>query len=138
MPARSPVRISSLDASAWNGADGVVVENFLWDATADAAVTTTDTTLSDTRASWITDEWIGEVVAAGGKTLTVTSNTATVLTGASWSGGGNPGSSVSYRMDKGLDDDNTTSGIIKQGGKPRKLDRANVWRPACGSFMSTA
>jgi hypothetical protein len=59
--------------------------------TANAAVTTTNTTLTDTREAWTTDEWIGETVTCNSKTMTVTGNTATVLTGTSWSGGGNPG-----------------------------------------------
>jgi len=59
--------------------------------TADAAVTTTNTTLTDTRAAWTTDEWIGYDVRCNGKSMLVTGNTATVLTGASWNGGTNPG-----------------------------------------------
>ncbi|KKM95068.1 hypothetical protein LCGC14_1191950 [marine sediment metagenome] len=66
--------------------------------TANAAVTTTNTTLTDTREAWTTDEWIGDVVTCNSKTMTVTGNTAAVLTGASWSGGGNPGDGNSWIM----------------------------------------
>jgi hypothetical protein len=70
--------------------------------TADGAVTTDDTTLTDTRESlhWIVDEWVGFVVTCNGKTMTVTSNTTTALTGASWSGGGNPGNGNSWTLDE--------------------------------------
>lgn len=59
--------------------------------TADVAVTTTNTTLTDTREAWVTNQWIGATVTCNGKTMVVTLNDATTLTGASWSGGGNPG-----------------------------------------------
>lgn len=135
MAARDPVRISSLDASDWNAVDGVVVENFLWFATAAAAVSTTDTTLTDTRAVWITDEWAGVVVSAGGKTMSVTSNTGTVLTGASWSGGGNPGNNVSYKLDKGLAD-NLTVNVVKQGKAPD--DIIKIWYDLDPDGLSTS
>ncbi len=61
-------------------------------------VTTANTTLTDTRRSWITDEHIGDVVTCNGKTMTVTGNTGSVLTGASWSGGGNPGNGYPYSI----------------------------------------
>jgi hypothetical protein len=35
--------------------------------------------------------YVGGVVSCNGKTMTITSNKATVLTGSAWSGGGNPG-----------------------------------------------
>jgi hypothetical protein len=66
---------------------------------AGAAVTTTNTTLADTRQSWITNEWVGSIVTCNAKTMTVTSNTATTLTGASWSGGGNPGNGNAWTLD---------------------------------------
>lgn len=57
----------------------------------------TDTTLTDSGKSWITDVFVGKTVLCNGKTMTVTSNTATVLTGTGgWSGGGNPGSPHDY------------------------------------------
>ena len=61
-----------------------------------ANVTTTATTLTDTDESMTIDEWIGYTVYAGGQTLDVTSNTATVLTGTGgWSyGGSGPGAVV--------------------------------------------
>ncbi len=55
--------------------------------TADAAVSATATTLTETRAAWTTNEFVGATVTCNAKTMVVTSNTATVLTGASWTGG---------------------------------------------------
>lgn len=57
------------------------------------------TTMTDTAKTWTTSQWVGAVVTCNGKTLTVTSNTATVLTGsAGWSGGGNPGAPFAYTI----------------------------------------
>ncbi len=65
--------------------------------TANAAVTTTDTTLTDTRLAMIQSSRISGTVTCNGKTLTITSNTETTLTGtAGWSGGGNPGNGNSW------------------------------------------
>lgn len=61
-------------------------------------VTTTDTTLTDARRAWATDEHVGDVVTCNSKTMTVTGNTATILTGASWSGGSNPGNGHPYSI----------------------------------------
>jgi hypothetical protein len=66
--------------------------------TANVAVTTTDTTLVDTRLAMTTDQYIGYTVTCDGKTLTVTGNDATTFTGASWSGGGNPGDGDSWTV----------------------------------------
>lgn len=55
--------------------------------TADAAVTTAATYLDDSRLAMVVDEWVGATVTADGKTLVVTSNTATRFTGSSWTGG---------------------------------------------------
>lgn len=66
--------------------------------TANAAVTTTDTTLVDTRLNMETDAWVDGVITCNGKTMTVTSNSATTFTGASWSGGANPGNGNSYSI----------------------------------------
>ena len=61
-----------------------------------ANVTTTATTLTDTDETLTVNAWIGYTVYAGGQTLDVTSNTATVLTGTGgWSyGGSGPGAVV--------------------------------------------
>lgn len=61
-----------------------------------ANVTTTATTLTDTDETMTVNAWIGYTVYAGGQTLDVTSNTATVLTGTGgWSyGGAGPGAVV--------------------------------------------
>ena len=59
--------------------------------TANVAVTSTNTTLADTRLALTASAYIGATVTCNGKTMVVTANTATEFTGASWSGGGNPG-----------------------------------------------
>ncbi len=64
--------------------------------TANIAVTTTTTTLDDTRLALTPNAHVGQTVYAGGKALLVTSNTATTFTGAGWSGGSNPGDEVSW------------------------------------------
>lgn len=69
--------------------------------TANAAVTTTDTTLTDTRLSLTTNCLIGATITCNGKTMTITSNTATALTGSAWSGGSNPGNSQAWSLDIG-------------------------------------
>lgn len=66
--------------------------------TANAAVTTTNTTLTDTRLALVTDAYIGATVSCNGKTLVVTSNTATTFTGTAWSGGGNPGNGFAWTV----------------------------------------
>jgi len=66
--------------------------------TANAAVTTTINSLTDTRLVMLTNEYIGRVVTCNGKTMTVTSNTATTFTGASWSGGGSPGNGYAWSL----------------------------------------
>jgi len=58
---------------------------------ATAAVSSTNTSLTDTRLSMNVDEYVNCTVTCNGKTLLVTSNTATKFTGAAWSGGSNPG-----------------------------------------------
>lgn len=53
---------------------------------------TAATTMTDATKAWVTNQWTGKTIfsmAAGGATtkMIVTSNTATVLTGASWTNG---------------------------------------------------
>jgi hypothetical protein len=79
--------------------------------TANAAVTTNDTTLTDTRLAMTTNYYVGATITCNGKTMTVTSNTATVFTGASWSGGGNPGNGYAWTS-TGLTMPSTSSGYI--------------------------
>lgn len=55
--------------------------------TANAAVTTSATTLNDTRATLVVNGWVGATITCDGKTGVVTSNTATAFTVASWTGG---------------------------------------------------
>lgn len=58
--------------------------------------TYTGTTLTDAAQAWTPNEFVGAVVEAGGKTGTVTSNTATSITlSAAWSGG-TPANGSSY------------------------------------------
>lgn len=66
--------------------------------TADAAVTSTDTTLTDTRLSLTVDGYVGATVTCNSKTMVVTSNTATTFTGSAWSGGSNPGNGNSWSV----------------------------------------
>ena len=66
--------------------------------TADAAVSSTDTTLTDTRLALTVNAYIGATVTCNSKTMVVTSNTATVFTGASWSGGSNPGNGNAWSI----------------------------------------
>jgi hypothetical protein len=55
-------------------------------------------TLTDATKSWTVNQWVGKRVMANGKTLTVASNTATVLTGtAAWSPSA-PTSPVAYTV----------------------------------------
>ena len=66
--------------------------------TADAAVTTTTTKLTDTRLSLGVNAYVGAIVTCNSKTMTVVSNDATSFTGASWSGGGTPGNGFAWSI----------------------------------------
>lgn len=59
--------------------------------TANAAVSTTNTSLTDTRLHLGLNTYVGMTVTCNGKTLVVTSNTVNSFIGTAWSGGGNPG-----------------------------------------------
>jgi hypothetical protein len=68
---------------------------------APSVVTTTNYTLSDpgkTVTPWSTNQWVGFVVTCNAKTMVIASNTASVLNGAGWSGGGNPGNGNPYEI----------------------------------------
>ena len=72
--------------------------------TADAAVTTTDTTLTDTRFEGTRpapypDALVGLVVTCNGKEMTILSHEDDTLTGSGWSGGGNPGNGKEWYID---------------------------------------
>ena len=71
--------------------------------TATGTGVTTDATaktLTDARAAWTIDEWIGEIVTCNSQTLTITSNTATVLTGTGgWSS--DPSDGHAYKIGVG-------------------------------------
>lgn len=86
--------ISTATANGWT-VNHIYTYNGLT-GTANAAVTSTNTTLKDTRLSMTADEYVGMVITCNGKTMTVTSNNGNTFTGASWSGGGNPGNGNSW------------------------------------------
>jgi len=86
-----------------SGVSGVQVrDNQFWveglTGTANTAVTTTNTTLVDTRLSLAPNAWVGDTVTCNGKTLLVTSNTTTTFTGAAWSAGSNPGNGYAWSV----------------------------------------
>lgn len=103
--------------------------------TANAAVTTTTGppgTLTDTRATWTTDEWDGATITCNGKTMEVASNTATVLTGtAGWSGGGNPGAGKAWALTSGVD--TWTAGAATTGGNNLILHNFQLVQSLLGS-----
>lgn len=66
--------------------------------TTGTGVTTANTTLTDSGAAWTTNQWAGQIVKCNGKALLVTSNTATQMTGASWTGGSNPGNAHAWAI----------------------------------------
>jgi len=86
----------------WHDANGCSQSPDPTAGTADVAVTTTTGppgTLTDTRAAWTVNMWVGGTVTSNSKTMVVTSNTATTVTGtAGWSGGGNPGNGNAYTI----------------------------------------
>lgn len=63
----------------------------------DTSTATTGTTLTRTGAGWTTNEWIGFTATSDSKTLVVTGNTGTVLTGAAGWVGGTPAAGT-YEM----------------------------------------
>lgn len=69
--------------------------------TANAAVTTDNTSLTDTRLALTSSSVIGATITCNGKTMVVTSNTATSLAGSAWSGGSNPGNGNAWSLDIG-------------------------------------
>lgn len=92
----------------------------------------TATTLTDTGQAWTVDEWIGAVVTDGTNSMVVTSNTATVLTGASWSPS-TPSSPIKYVItDSQFNDSITvTAGAVRSVltlGTPRTIKKAWYFR----------
>lgn len=65
-------------------------------------ITTDNTSLTDPNATWEVNEFVNSIITSNSKTMTVTSNTSTVLTGAGWSGGGNPGNNQSFTVTAGI------------------------------------
>lgn len=93
---------------------------------ADGTGVTTDNganTLTDLRAEWVVDEWVGHVVTCNAKTITVTGNTATVITGSGgWSA--DPGNSAAYTISR-IDTDWPT--VVAVVTKEYTADAANVY-----------
>jgi hypothetical protein len=63
-----------------------------WDGDTGTATSATATTLTDSNKEWIADQYIGGTISitdgtASGQTRTITDNTTTAITVASWSGG---------------------------------------------------
>ncbi len=79
--------------AAWSGGDPGQGNSYTI-----TAITSSNTTLVDARAPFVASAWINAIVTCNGKTMTVTSNTTTTLTGASWGGGGNPGTGFLYSL----------------------------------------
>ena len=69
--------------------------------TASVAVTTTATSLTDTRLSMTVNQYVGHIVACGQSLLVVTSNTANTFAGTGgWSLGGNPSNGQGWIVGK--------------------------------------
>lgn len=84
------------------------------------SVNVTGTTLGDSTASWVIDEWIGSTVYSGGSYLVITSNTATVLTGSAGWVGGTPGTGAYYidwEWDTNYNGIIMLAGVAGPGGK---------------------
>jgi len=81
-------------------AKGIDASSFYVDAgTANVAVSTANTTLTDTRAAWGVNALVGYTVYCNSKRMVITSNTGTVLTGTGgWTGGGNPGNGNAWEL----------------------------------------
>ncbi len=80
----------------------------------------TATTLTDSSQNWVANRFVGDSVATGGKTGTVTANTATVLTISSWVGG-TPASAIPYTVGGirgvvGSDTATTSKPVLIAGG----------------------
>lgn len=96
--------IGRVDVDGLGGSTGTLTltgGEFGAEGTANAAVSTTTAggtgTLTDTRVSWVTDQWVGATVTCNSETMVVTSNTSTVLTGTGdWSG--DPGDGKEWAM----------------------------------------
>ena len=61
----------------------------------------TATTVTDTGATWTTNQWYGHDVVVGGVVMTVLSNTGTVLTGARWETPGSRGGATASTPSSG-------------------------------------
>lgn len=78
---------TSFTGAAWSGTSG----------TANVAVTTSATKLTDSRLTLETNSYVGATVTCDAKTLLVTANDATSFTGASWAGG-TPASGLAWAV----------------------------------------
>lgn len=74
------------------------------------------TSLTDSGKSWTVNHWVGAVVVSGTKSMTVTSNTATVLSGIAWSGGSNPSTGTYTLTLAAAGPDGEYGGQVTRGG----------------------
>jgi len=96
--------IGRVDEAGLGGSTGTLTltgGEFGDEGTENAAVSTETAggtgTLTDTRVSWVANQWIGATVTCNSQTLVVTSNTSTVLTGTGdWSS--DPGDGKEWSM----------------------------------------
>lgn len=104
-------------------------------ATADNA-----TTLTDTAANWLTNQFVGAIVTMGTSTATVTSNTATVLTFTGGWTGGTPALST-YQITKGFYTWNQMGGGAWTQRTPSAshftVIREQLWRSLNANIYST-
>lgn len=82
--------------------DDSKIIDFVFDGSDSGTSTATGAaTMTDSGATWTTDEWIGYRVVSGGSAMTIMSNTGTVITGAANWGGGDPGTGAYTLSDPG-------------------------------------
>lgn len=80
--------------------------------TANAAVTTTNTSLTDTRLTTLTSKYVGTTITCNGKTMLVTSiSGGNTFNGTAWSGGGNPGNGFAWSISAWAQYTDTVRGV---------------------------
>jgi hypothetical protein len=102
--------------------------------TANAAVTTTNTKLTDTRLANSINAYKGSIIICGTKSMTVTANDATSFTCASWSGGGNPGNGLTWKGVAYLHQPASASLVSVYNPTVTPRDRNNIYIYREGSF----
>jgi hypothetical protein len=100
-----------MKATGYEGETELTSEQALWpfhlgvrgavsptaDTLTGTSTATSSTTMTDSGATWTANELVGAAVSCGGKTGTVTANTSTQVTVASWTGG-TPASVSAYTI----------------------------------------